>query len=59
MGGPGVWQCHLMDEILELRLEGAEPEKEHWRRGGGGSEEDRSTVGHKGREKPGLLEPME
>ena len=50
MGGPGVWQCHLMDEILELRLEGAEPE-EHWRRVSGGSEGDGSTVATKGREK--------
>lgn len=50
MGGPGVWQCHLIDEILELSLEGAEPE-EHWCRVSEGSEGDEVLWPHKGEKK--------
>lgn len=52
MGGSSVCQCHLMDEILELRLEGAEPE-EHWSRVSEGSEGDEILWPHK-REKKSL-----
>ena len=39
-----------MDEILELRLEGAEPE-EHWSRVSEGSEGDEILWPHKGEKK--------